>query len=154
VSDSARSLPSASAVAGLFSGQGRERDDFVAVSIGTVSIATALDRGHAPTHAAVSPFLSLGALLDLQAIVIDGNLPLRLVALLGAWLMERRAGCAVRTHRDAWPPPLRLGAIGPNAAARGAAILLLLSGYDPEQERVVRPIGTIRGAAASGRSAR
>ena len=81
--------------------------------------------------ALVSPLLSLAALLDLRAIVIDGNLPRRLID----WLVPgcaRPAAAGVPEARRR--PRCGSGTIGPNAAALGAAILPLHSNYGPDQE--------------------
>lgn len=109
------------------------------------SIATALDLENAVAahpvpvrewledcaDALVLPLLSLGTLLDLQAIVIDGNLPRRLIE----WLVERLRGLLEANAPEARRrPPLRIGAIGRNAAALGAAILPLHSSYGPDQQ--------------------
>jgi predicted NBD/HSP70 family sugar kinase len=74
--------------------------------------------------ALVYPLLSVSALLDLQAIIVDGNLPRRLVE----WLINRlrsRLDAAAPEARRA--PVLRMGTVGQNAAAIGAAILPLHS---------------------------
>ncbi len=81
--------------------------------------------------ALVNPLLSISSLLDLQAIVVDGNLPRALVERLVARLrvlLERNAPEA----RD--PPVLRLGTAGRDAAAIGAALLPLHSSYGPAPE--------------------
>jgi predicted NBD/HSP70 family sugar kinase len=81
--------------------------------------------------ALVVPLLSIASLLDLQAIVIGGNLPRDLLE----WLVERlRELLAVATPEARLPPALRVGTIGRNAAAIGAAILPLHSNYGPGQD--------------------
>lgn len=81
--------------------------------------------------ALVLPLLSLAALLDLEAIVIDGNLPRELVERL----VDRLRALLVRAVPEArHPPRLLLGTIGPNAAALGAATLPLYLSYGPDQE--------------------
>ncbi len=81
--------------------------------------------------ALVTPLLSIGSLLDLQAIVIDGNLPRRLVE----WLVARlQSLLAANVPEARQPPALRMGMIGPNAAAIGAAILPLHSHYGPDHQ--------------------
>ena len=81
--------------------------------------------------ALVSPLLSVAALLDLQAIVIDGNLPR---TLLGQLLQVLQEKLARRVPEAGRAPVLRLGTIGPNAAALGAATLPLHMSYGPDQE--------------------
>lgn len=82
-------------------------------------------------QALVVPLLSLGALLDLDAIVIDGNLPRELVDRL----VKRLRTLLVLGAPEARPPPLlRVGTIGPNAAALGAATLPLHVSYGRDQE--------------------
>lgn len=81
--------------------------------------------------ALINPLLCISSLLDLQAIVVDGNLPRalteqlleRLRVLLDASAPEARS-----------PPALRLGTAGRDAAAIGAALLPLHSAYGPGQE--------------------
>jgi len=81
--------------------------------------------------ALVLPLLSVSSLLDLQAIVVDGNLPRRLIE----WLVDRlRVLLAAAAPEARLPPTLRLGTTGRNAAAIGAAILPLHSNYSPAQE--------------------
>lgn len=81
--------------------------------------------------ALVGPLLATAAVLDLQAIVIDGNLPRDLVA----QLIQRVQGLLAANVPEAREPPaLRMGTIGPNAAALGAAILPLHSSFGPDQE--------------------
>lgn len=76
--------------------------------------------------ALAAPLQSIGSLLDLQAIVVDGNLPRellrRLVARLRVLLIERAPESCV-------PPVLRVGTAGRKAAAVGAATLPLHSNY-------------------------
>lgn len=78
--------------------------------------------------ALVNPLLATASLLDVEAIVIDGNLPRELVARLLTRLRSLLAA-AVPEAREA--PVLRLGMIGRDAAAIGAAILPLHLGYGP-----------------------
>lgn len=81
--------------------------------------------------ALVNPLLTIASLLDLQAIVIDGNLPRplidrlvdRLRVLLAAYAPEART-----------PPELRIGTIGRNAAAIGAATLPLHCSFGADQD--------------------
>jgi predicted NBD/HSP70 family sugar kinase len=81
--------------------------------------------------ALINPIMAVAALLDLQAIVIDGNLPRNLIE----WLVSRlRVLIAENVPEAREPPSLLVGSIGPNAAALGAAILPLHSNYGPDQE--------------------
>ena len=82
-------------------------------------------------EALTAPLFSIAATLDLQAIVIDGSLPRAVVARLVARLRERLIETA---PEGLTPPALRIGTIGPNAAALGAAILPLHSSFGPDQE--------------------
>ena len=81
--------------------------------------------------ALVGPVFSLSALLDVQAIVIDGNLPRELIDRLVRLLTTLLASACVEVLR---PPALRAGTIGPKAAALGAAILPLHLNYGPDQD--------------------
>jgi predicted NBD/HSP70 family sugar kinase len=81
--------------------------------------------------ALVLPLLSMGSLLDLQAIVIDGNLPRTLIERLTERLRHLLADAAPESRP---PPALRAGTIGRNAAAIGAGILPLHSNFAPDQE--------------------
>jgi predicted NBD/HSP70 family sugar kinase len=82
-------------------------------------------------EALTNPLLSIAVLLDLRAIVIDGNLarPLieRLVAPLRALLITH-----VPEARE--PTELKVGTIGRNAAVIGAATLPLYCSYGPDQD--------------------
>jgi predicted NBD/HSP70 family sugar kinase len=81
--------------------------------------------------ALVVPLLSIGSLLDLQAIIIDGNLPRSLIE----WLVERLGVLLAEAAPESrLPPALRVGMIGRDAAATGAAILPLHSNFAPDQE--------------------
>lgn len=80
--------------------------------------------------ALVGPLLSIAAMLDLQAIVIDGNLPRTLVE----QLVERlRTLLAAHAPEARTAPALRIGTIGRNAAAIGAATLPLHESYGADQ---------------------
>ncbi len=81
--------------------------------------------------ALVHPLLSMSALLDLQAIVIDGNLPRTLVEWLVARLRTLLEAAAPEARRA---PALRLGTVGQNAAAIGAAILPLHAYFGHDQQ--------------------
>lgn len=81
--------------------------------------------------ALVNPLLSISSLLDLQAIVVDGNLPRALVERLVGRL---RALLEANAPEARAPPVLRLGTAGRDAAALGAALLPLHSSYSPGRE--------------------
>ena len=79
----------------------------------------------------VDPLLSIASLLDLQAIIVDGNLPKNLIA----ELIDRLRVLLKRHVPEArLPPVLEQGTIGRNAAAIGAATLPLHCSYGPDQE--------------------
>jgi predicted NBD/HSP70 family sugar kinase len=81
--------------------------------------------------ALINPLLSIAAVLDLQAIVIDGNLPRPLIE----QLVERlRALLVIHVPEARMPPDLKVGMIGRNAAAIGAATLPLHCSYGPDQD--------------------
>lgn len=82
-------------------------------------------------EALVNPLLSISSLLDLQAIVVDGNLPRTLVERLVERLRALLGENAPEARR---PPALRLGTGGRDAAAVGAALLPLHSSYGPDHE--------------------
>lgn len=81
--------------------------------------------------ALVVPLLSLAAILDLQAIVIDGSLPRDIVARLVDRLRQLLSENVPEARET---PVLRAGTVGPNAGALGAAILPLHSNYSPDQD--------------------
>ena len=81
--------------------------------------------------ALVTPLFSIAATLDLQAIVIDGSLQRPVIAALVSRLRERLDATA---PEGLAPPVLRVGSIGPHAAAMGAAILPLHSSFGPDQD--------------------
>ncbi len=81
--------------------------------------------------ALVNPLLSIASLLDLQAIVVDGNLPRPLIERLVARL---RTLLAEHVPEARQPPALRIGTIGRDAAAVGAATLPLHGNYGPDQD--------------------
>ena len=81
--------------------------------------------------ALVGPLLAIASLLDLQAIVIDGNLPRSLIE----WLVARLRTLLAESVPEARKPPnLRVGSIGSEAAAIGAAILPLHSNFGPDHQ--------------------
>ncbi len=69
-------------------------------------------------------------MLDLQAVVIDGDLPRALIERL---VTRLRAMLAAAVPEAREPPALRLGTIGRDAAVIGAAILPLHLNYSPDQ---------------------
>ena len=75
-------------------------------------------------EALVVPLLSIAGLLDVQAIILDGNLP---KALIEALLRQLQPLLAQAAHSARRPPTLRLGSSGNHAAALGAALLPLHS---------------------------
>lgn len=81
--------------------------------------------------ALVNPLLSISSLLDLQAIVVDGNLPRTLTERLVERLRVLLAANAPEARN---PPTLLLGTAGRDAAAIGAALLPLHSSYGPCRE--------------------
>ncbi|MFD1625996.1 ROK family transcriptional regulator [Azospirillum griseum] len=85
-------------------------------------------------EALVMPLLSASCLLDVEAIVIDGDLPMDIRRDLESRL-NRNLDEAVPEARR--PPPLRLGQVGRQAAALGAAILPLHLNYSPSREILV-----------------
>ena len=83
--------------------------------------------------ALVGPVLSIGSLLDLQAVVVDGNLPRP----MAARLVERlRAGLAEHAPEARPPPRLLLGTAGRHAPATGAAMLPLHVDYGADRDRL------------------
>ena len=81
--------------------------------------------------ALVGPLQAIGCILDVQAIVIDGDLPQSLIRRLVDCLTEL---LEVNAPEARQPPALRIGTVGPNAAATGAAILPLHVHYSPTQQ--------------------
>jgi predicted NBD/HSP70 family sugar kinase len=81
--------------------------------------------------ALVAPILSAVRLLDIDTVVIDGDLP----APLMKTLIEMTAGRLRDASPEArQPPSLVHGSIGPEAAAIGAAILPLHLNFSPNRE--------------------
>ena len=75
-------------------------------------------------EALVAPLLAMTRLLDVQAIILDGNLPRALIAAL----LERLAQTLTLATQGAGPrAELRLGSSGDHPAALGAALLPLHS---------------------------
>lgn len=84
--------------------------------------------------ALIGPLLSAACVLDVEAVVLDGDLPRPVLeSLIGR--VHRLAAAAVPEARDA--PPIGLGRIGRQAAAIGAAILPLHLNYSPSREFLV-----------------
>lgn len=75
-------------------------------------------------EALVVPLLSMASLLDVQAIILDGNLPKALIEGLLARLRPLLVEATPEVRR---PPELRLGSSGNHAAALGGALLPLHS---------------------------
>ena len=80
--------------------------------------------------ALVVPLLSAAAVLDVDAVVLDGDLPRPVLQSLILRLQDQLAA-AVAEERS--PPPVVLGRIGRQAAAIGAAILPLHANYSPNR---------------------
>ena len=81
--------------------------------------------------ALVAPLLAASRLLDIEAVVLDGDLPRRVLQSLRINGSTRLlAGCPEARE----PPSLRLGRVGRQAAAIGAAILPLHLSYGPSRE--------------------
>lgn len=85
------------------------------------------------TDALVGPVLAIGSLLDLQAVVVDGNLPRPVIARL---VDRLRTKLAERAPEARPPPSLRLGTAGRQAPALGAATLPLHSDYGADRDRL------------------
>jgi predicted NBD/HSP70 family sugar kinase len=81
--------------------------------------------------ALVGPLLATARLLDVQAIVVDGDLPRALVERLAGRVAVLLAEASPEA-RD--PPALRVGTAGRDAPAMGAAILPLHLSYGPTQQ--------------------
>ena len=85
----------------------------------------------------MGPLLSIGCVLDVQAVVIDGDLPDGLTGELVGRLRELLAAAAPEARE---PPALRIGTVGRSAAATGAAILPAPPQLQPEPADAVRAI--------------
>ncbi len=81
--------------------------------------------------ALVTPLLSIASILDVEAIVLNGDLPPELIGKLLHRLTDLLAEAAPEARR---PPVLRCGTVGRNAAALGAAILPFHFNYSPVQQ--------------------
>ena len=84
--------------------------------------------------ALVLPVLSLARVLDVPAIVVDGDLPRPLVERLVARLAEDLAAAAPESRSA---PSLLMGTVGQGAAATGAALLPLHLNYSPSHELLI-----------------
>lgn len=84
--------------------------------------------------ALVPPLMAMARLLDVAAIVVDGDLPRELVGRIIAGLEPRLAAAAPESRP---PPELRQGTVGPGAAAMGAALLPLHLNYSPSHELLI-----------------
>ena len=76
------------------------------------------------------PLRSIGALLDIEAIVVDGDLETGLLHRLVARIRERMAHDPVEARP---PPDLLVGTIGRDAATIGAALLPIHLAFRPDQ---------------------
>jgi predicted NBD/HSP70 family sugar kinase len=81
--------------------------------------------------ALVAPLLAAARILDVETVVVDGDLPAELIARL-VTLLGQRLGEASPEARTA--PALRRGLVGRSAAAIGAAILPLHHSFSPTPE--------------------
>ena len=89
-------------------------------------------------QALAEPVLSIGAILDLDALIVDGDLGPAALDRLVARTAEMAAAAAPEARH---PPKLLVGRIGRDAAALGAAILPLHSSFSPD-------VRSLAGAAA------
>lgn len=80
--------------------------------------------------ALVNPLQSIAAMLDLEALVLDGDLERALVERLVARLRDLLRAAAPEARH---PPRLVAGTVGRNAAAIGAALLPLHLNFSPDQ---------------------
>ena len=96
--------------------------------------------------ALLAPLLAAVRLLDLDMVVIDGDLPGQVVDGLIARL-NAGLGAAAPEARDA--PILRRGMVGRAAAAIGAAILPLHLNYSPKQDILVGTEGSEQAKAVA-----
>jgi predicted NBD/HSP70 family sugar kinase len=82
-------------------------------------------------QALVAPLLSAACILDVQVVVLDGDLP---QPLMGE-LVDRTRGLVAAEVPEARPvPEIRAGTVGREAAALGAAILPLHLNFSPNSE--------------------
>lgn len=81
--------------------------------------------------ALVGPLLSVSAMLDVEMILIDGDLPPAVMERLLALLTERLGRSAFEARSA---PKLRAGTVGRNAGALGAAILPFHAKHSPVQQ--------------------
>ncbi len=114
------------------------------IDIARVGELHAVMRSHEPlvsewlqdcAESLVVPLLTIASLLDVQAIILDGNLPRALIEAL----LERLTvllGQAQAPH----PVELRLGSIGNQAAALGAAFLPLHSRHGQASSAATTPL--------------
>ena len=84
----------------------------------------------------VVPLLSMTALLEVRAIVLDGNLPRDVI---GALLDRLRPLLAAAMPEPRHPPELRLGSSGKHAVALGAALLPLHSRHAQARDGAPKP---------------
>jgi predicted NBD/HSP70 family sugar kinase len=81
--------------------------------------------------ALVVPLLAIARILDVQAVVLDGDLPRLLIERLAKHLARLLAAAAPEARGV---PALRVGTAGRDAPAMGAAILPLHLNYSPRQQ--------------------
>jgi predicted NBD/HSP70 family sugar kinase len=81
--------------------------------------------------ALVEPLLAAACVLDVEAVVLDGDLPRPLLENLVERLHRVTLAAAPEARQ---PPPIGLGQIGRQAAALGAAILPLYINYGPSRD--------------------
>jgi len=84
--------------------------------------------------ALVVPLLSAASLMDAEAIVLDGDLPVSVMEDLLDRLATLLAAAAPEARR---PPRLKRGMIGREAGALGASILPLHLNFSPNREMLV-----------------
>ena len=87
------------------------------------------------TDALVGSLLAAACVLDVEAIVLDGDLPLPLLESFVERLQQLTLAAAPEARQ---PPPIALGRIGRQAAALGAAILPLHVNYNPSRDVLSR----------------
>ena len=81
--------------------------------------------------ALVAPLLSIACMLDVQAVVLNGDLPPTVIESLFVKLQDLLTATVPEARE---PPALRIGTVGRNAAAIGAAILPFHVNYSPASQ--------------------
>ena len=84
--------------------------------------------------ALVAPLLASARLLDVEVVIIDGDLP---ATLLPELIRRVSLALAAAAPEARTPPSLRQGVIGTDASALGAALLPLHLNYSPNREILV-----------------